>query len=329
MKSFLPLAVVCFTILAAGRVAAEARAVAAHPDWQAFVAEVTASADIDREWLSGVFSDAAFQQSIIDRISRPAERVLNWGEYRQLFIQPERVAAGRAFLAEHAETLALAETQYGVPAEVIAAIIGIETYYGRFLGNDRVIEALATLAFEYPPRAAFFRRELIALLSLAHEESLDLRTLKGSYAGAMGWGQFIPSSYRQYAVDFDADGRRDLIGSIPDAIGSVANYLAEHRWQSGAPVAWPVSLTASPDESLLPSQQRPVHKLSELPVDVDSLPAADADASVRLVALEAEGRSEYWLTHWNFYVITRYNRSDLYAMAVLALARELEEQPGQ
>lgn len=181
--------------------------------------------------------EARHQPRIIELISTPAERTLKWHEYRAIFIKPERVQQGVAFLQEHQEAFERAQTETGVPREVIAAIIGVETWYGRYLGGHRVLDALATLAFDYPPRSKFFRGELEQFFLMVREQGFDPTELKGSYAGAMGYGQFIASSYRHYAVDFDGDDVADIFHNPVDAIGSVANYFEEHHWRPGAPVA--------------------------------------------------------------------------------------------
>lgn len=245
------------------------------------------------EWLDAARHDEA----VIERISAPAEKVLNWGEYREIFLTLERVEQGRAFMARHRETLERAEARYGVPAELITAIIGIETFYGRHTGNDRVLDALVTLGFGYPPRADFFREELRHFLLLAQEQGFDPREPKGSYAGAMGYGQFIASSYRHYAVDFDDDGTADLFTNPVDAIGSVANYFHEHDWQRGVPVVMPLAEWRGPV------------------------------GDTRLLRLDLEDGSRDWIAHANFDVITRYNHSDLYAMAAWALAQRLRQEP--
>lgn len=243
------------------------------------------------EWLDAARHDEA----VIERISAPAEKVLDWGEYREIFLTLERVEQGRAFMARHRETLDRAEARYGVPAELITAIIGIETFYGRHSGNDRVLDALVTLGFGYPPRADFFREELRHFLLLAREQGFDPREPKGSYAGAMGYGQFIASSYRHYAVDFDGDGTVDLFTNPVDAIGSVANYFHEHDWQRGAPVVMPLGEWRGPV------------------------------GDTRLLRLDLGDESRDWIAHANFDVITRYNHSDLYAMAAWSLAQRLRE----
>ncbi|MEM6708301.1 MAG: lytic murein transglycosylase B, partial [Pseudomonadota bacterium] len=214
---------------------------------QAFATELVDEHGFDRAALLETLANARKQQSILDAISRPAEKTLSWHEYRPIFVKDSSITQGLEFWREHADALARAEATYGVPAEYIVAIIGVETRWGRILGRYRVLDALATLAFDYPPRSKFFRKELIEFLLLAREEGRDPASLKGSYAGAMGYGQFIPSSYRAYAVDFDGDGERDIWSNPVDAIGSVANYFKQHGWKGAAPVAVLASMPSAED----------------------------------------------------------------------------------
>ncbi|MEQ6886812.1 lytic murein transglycosylase B [Salicola sp. Rm-C-2C1-2] len=260
-----------------------------------FIERMVQQEGFDRSQVAEWLDDARHDKAVIERISAPAEKVLAWGEYRAIFLTPDRVAEGRAFMDRHQETLARAEATYGVPAELVAAIIGIETYYGRHKGNDRVLDALVTLGFGYPPRADFFREELRHFLLLAREQGFDPRKPRGSYAGAMGYGQFIASSYRHYAVDFDDDGIMDLFDDPVDAIGSVAHYFHAHDWQPGAPVVMSLSQWRGPV------------------------------GDTRLLRLRAQGKDQFRIAHSNFEVITRYNHSDLYAMAAWSLAQRLKE----
>jgi len=285
-----------------------------------FVAQLAAAHELDPAWVRGVLANATVQQSILDAISRPAERVLTWGEYRAIFIQPERIAAGVAFYREHAATLDRIAAETGVSRGMILGIIGVESYYGRITGKHRVVDALATLGFDYPPRAKFFRNELAEAFVLAAEEQLDINALMGSYAGAMGPPQFIPSSYRAYAVDGDGDGQRDLIGSWPDIMASVANYFAVHKWQTGEPVAARGELSAKATNIPLQGQlklQSTVGQLSQAGL----LFATDLNSDAAAGAWELEGKAgtEYWVGFDNLYVITRYNRSVMYALAAWQL----------
>jgi membrane-bound lytic murein transglycosylase B len=208
----------------------------AREDVKAFVQRVQEAHGLDPDTVRSVLNLARIQSPIIDLISRPAERVRPWHEYRKIFITEERIAAGVKFWQEHRALIERVSTETGVPPEILVGIIGVETYYGRIVGKYRVLDALATLAFEYPPRSAFFSRELEQFLLLAREQGFEIEAPVGSYAGAMGMPQFIPSSYRAYAVDGSGDGRIDLWGNVEDILASVANYFLAHRWRPGEPV---------------------------------------------------------------------------------------------
>jgi membrane-bound lytic murein transglycosylase B len=287
----------------------------------AFIAETAASSGMAPAEIRAWLDQARYQQSIINAITRPAEGK-PWKDYRPIFMTADRIDNGRRFYAEHRGELESIAAQTGVPAQYIVAIIGVETSYGRVTGTYRVLDALYTLGFFYPKREEFFRGELAHLFPLARDERLDLATLKGSYAGAMGWGQFIPSSYRNFAVDGDGDGRRDLVNSQRDAMASVANYFNKHGWQAGQPVV--ARAQAQPGAApFVPADFEPRYTLEELAArgyraagNVPALPAT-------LVTLEGAQGTEHWLAFKNFHVITRYNRSPLYAMAVHQLAQEL------
>lgn len=290
---------------------------------KAFAEELAASDGFTADGLLSVFRQAEFKQSIIDAMTRPAEKVLTWAEYQDIFLTDSRVSAGRSFMLENSDALTAAHRQYGIPPVIITAIIGVETMYGRHRGNYRVLDALTTLAFDYPPRASFFRKELREFILLVREENQMIMDLQGSYAGAMGYGQFIPSSYRHYAVDFDGDGVRDIWNNPTDAIGSVANYIAKHGWQPGMTVVTEATVKDANDAmfnvSLKPSST--VGAMRDLGV-VTSL-ALDADQSVSPMKLMGKRGEEYWLGLHNFYVITRYNHSKLYAMAIFQLSEAL------
>jgi len=296
-----------------------------HPGAAAFVDRVVSKYGLDPGDVQNVLSQARYQQSIIDAITRPAE-IKPWHEYRRIFVTPTRIGSGVEFWRANADLLGEVSERFGVPVEVIVAIVGIETSYGLNTGSYRVIDALATLGFYYPKRGAFFADELGQFLRLAEEESLPATEVRGSYAGAMGVGQFIPSSYRAYAVDMDGTGRRDLWRSLPDAMGSVANYLATHGWRAGEPIVLAAELSGELPE--IDFSLKPEHTLDELAAmgvafDAGGLPG-DTDAT--LIELEGADGSEYWVGLNNFYVITRYNRSPLYAMAVTQLAGQIREQ---
>lgn len=299
--------------------------IAEHPPLRALIDDLVGKEGFERGPLERLLAGATFQQSIIDAITRPAEK-MPWYRYRPIFMTEQRIAGGVEFWHAHAELLARAEREHGVPASVITAIIGVETRYGAVTGRYRAVDALTTLAVAGLPRSAFFGGELRHLLLLGREERLDLNTLSGSYAGALGLPQFIPSSYRAYAVDFDADGRRDLLGSPADAIGSVANYLARHGWQRGEPISAAASV-APGGTSLAQGDLKPTLTLAELGQRGVGVPPGAAPAlKAKLIRLEAEQGDEYHLGFQNFYAITRYNHSPLYAMAVTQLAAAIGER---
>ncbi|MCL2912605.1 lytic murein transglycosylase B [Shewanella corallii] len=275
-------------------------------------------------------ADAKLNQDVLDAISRPWE-AKPWHVYYPIFLTEKRLAAGLKFWNEHEQTIARAAKTYGVDPQVIVAIIGIETFYGGYMGKYPVLDALYTLGFHYPPRADFFRSELGQLQQLIKEEKLPLDELKGSYAGAMGYGQFISSSYRHYAVDFDGDGQRDLLTNPVDAIGSVANYFHEHGWQAGEPVVLPLVNEGTPKAKVWSGERLNLTVADILSPDLSLKKNQDLNASQKamLVALEQADSAEYWLGLKNFYVITRYNRSPLYAMAVYQFSEQLKHAHDQ
>ncbi len=296
----------------------------ARPAVQVYMDEVAEQHAFSPDELARLFSSAEKKQSIIDAISRPAEKTWAWHEYRDLFIQESRIADGVRFWEDNLEALEAAEAKFGVPPEIVVAIIGVETRYGRIVGRYRVLDALATLAFDYPPRAEFFRKELTQFLLLTREEGKDPLVPVGSYAGAMGYGQFIPSSFRRYAVDFDGDGVRDIWENRTDAIGSVANYFAEHGWQGAGPVILPAAqvsaeLDALANESLALTHELAALRSRGLKVDT-TLPG---DTKVALFRFEGADGPLHYLGFNDFYVITRYNHSRLYALAVYELSQAI------
>lgn len=291
------------------------------PQVAEFITEMTRDYGFASEQLVGLFAAAERKQNIIDAISRPAEKVKPWKDYRPIFITDSRITRGVEFWREHEDTLKRAEAEYGVPPEVIVAIIGVETFYGGNTGGYRVVDALSTLAFDYPPRAPFFRKELREFLLLAREEQVDPLTLTGSYAGAMGLPQFMPSSFRAYAVDFDGDGQINIWSNPVDAIGSVASYFKRHGWQPGEPVVSAASVEGELTEQGLTVGLDPVKNIGELrALGWTGADALDDQLPVTAFRLEGAEGAEYWLGLPNFFVITRYNRSVMYAMAVNQLA---------
>lgn len=297
-----------------------------HPELPTFIDEMVSEYDFAADELRRLFTNAKRQQSILDAIARPAEKTLTWKEYRKIFIKPDRIQKGVAFWQENSETLARASEKFGVPEEVIVAIIGVETRYGENKGSYRVLDALSTLGFDYPPRSTFFRKELKHFLVLSREQKQNPVELLGSYAGAMGYGQFMPSSFRSYAVDFDGDEVADIWDNPVDAIGSVGNYLGRHGWRKNEGIALRARVESEFNADLVNQSlnaNQTIEQISAggiLPIEsVD--PASDAMA----IRLEGENGTEFWVGLKNFYVITRYNRSRLYAMAVYQLADNIAE----
>jgi membrane-bound lytic murein transglycosylase B len=292
-----------------------------------FVDQLATEHMFNRAELLGLFRRVEKQQSVLDAISRPAERVLTWSEYRPIFVTPERIESGLQFWRQHATLLKQAEKTYGVPAEIIVAIIGVETRYGKQTGKYRVFDALTTLGFEENHRQNFFRSELKHFLLLARDQRLDPLTVRGSYAGAMGMPQFISSSYREYAIDFNKDGRRDLWDSPGDVIASVANYFKRWGWKQGALVVVPAQVTGDVSEIAIGRGRKglkPEKTYGDLQkAGVTAARQLPAATETVLIELETTAGLEYWLGLHNFYVITRYNGSAMYALAAHQLGQEL------
>ncbi|MYM63239.1 lytic murein transglycosylase B [Pseudomaricurvus sp. HS19] len=301
-----------------------------NPQAQSFIDTLVKEENFERKELEAWFAQAQKQQSILDAIARPAEKTKTWAEYQDIFLTSSRLEKGVEFWKANRETLQRAEEQYGVPPQIIVAIIGVETRYGAHKGGYRVMDALSTLAFDYPPRSPFFTKELRQFLLLAREQQRDPLTLKGSYAGAMGYGQFMPSSYRAYATDFDGDGFVDIWENTEDAIGSVANYFVRHGWQQGESVVHRARVNGDYDTEVLNDSLKPLHTVGKLKAKgftpLDKLPA---DASASAIKLEGKQGAEFWIGLQNFYAITRYNHSRLYAMAVYQLSEQLREAMDQ
>ena len=281
----------------------------------------------DRGYLEDVFEDAQRKDSILEAIARPAEKTKPWYDYRKIFVTDKRERQGIEFFAEHKETLERAERETGVPAEIIVSIIGVETYYGRITGSYRVIDALSTLAFDYPRRSPFFTKELKNYLMLTRDQGLDPLEMKGSYAGAMGYGQFMPSSYREYAIDFDGDGLIDIWANPVDAIGSVANYFKRHGWRTGEQVVAAATAEADVSEEWYVRTRadlKPKFTVAEFTAaGITAADDLDPAASAVAMKFELEDGYEYWLGLHNFYVTTRYNHSAMYAMSVYQLAERI------
>lgn len=295
-------------------------------DVKVFIQEMVDKHKFDAQKLTALFKDVTLKQKIVDAISRPAEGK-PWHQYRPIFVTKTRIKEGITFWNENEATLIAAEKKYGVPPEIIVAIIGVETRYGRHKGGYRVMDSLSTLAFAYPKRSKFFRSELEHYLLLTREEKLNPIEIKGSYAGAMGKSQFISSSYRNYAVDFDGDGKRDLWNNNADAIGSVANYFKRHKWQTGGEVAAPAIVGSNHIQLLVKEGYKPHSTVTELRNrGVTAKRKVDPEALGALIELKLLAGREYWLGLNNFYVITRYNHSPLYAMAVHQLGQAIKTQ---
>lgn len=306
------------------------------PEVREFILDMHERYGFDVAHLTRQFEQIHSNAAVLRAIRPPAVPELrrSWARYRERFVNERRLGNGVRFWQENGAELARAEAIYGVPAEVITAIIGVETEYGRNMGQFSVLEALATLAFEYPPRAAFFRNELEQFLLLSRENGISPLEIKGSYAGAIGIPQFMPSSQRRYAVDFDGDDRIDLRRSTSDAIGSVARFLNLHGWQAKAPVAVPARVAGDP-KAAIDAGIKPSLTLKELSEQGITSSAEDGEQVAALIDLVTPGQAtEYWIGFGNFYVITRYNRSSFYAMSVFQLAerlrksRESVNQPG-
>ncbi len=310
---------------------------ASYPEFQAVVSDLVAKGHYNQQELQDIFDGAQSKKKIIEAISRPAEKNLTWAQYQKIFLDGKRPKQGLNFWLEHKQTLAKAEKEYGVPAEIIVAIIGVETRYGKHKGNYRVIDSLSTLAFDYPPRSKFFRSELVEFLILSKEAKINPKEVTGSYAGAMGLPQFISSSYRHYAVDFNQDGTTNLISDPEDAIGSVANYFKQHGWKTGEPITGRATITGKNYDDIINKNLKPeltirdIQKKGLTSVSCQqNLPAEnciDPDLAASATAMKLEGLkgAEFWLGMQNFYVITRYNHSKLYAMAVFQLSQEIAE----
>lgn len=302
----------------------------------AFIGQMAAKYQFDESELNDLFATVEIKQDILKRIASPSEG-LPWYKYRKIFLTDARIDAGVQFWRDNAPALAAAEKQYGVPPEIIVAIIGVETLFGKNTGNHRVIDALSTLGFAYPPRSQFFLGELENFLLLCRDERINPADPLGSYAGAMGMPQFMPSSFRNYAVDFDNDNRRDIWHNSSDAIASVGNYFAKHHWQAGKPVAVPVTANGANYKSLVPKLQLGNQKDLKPNLSVAELESLNLiisrqiplDSKVKLLSFEQQQQGEeLWAALDNFYVITRYNHSPLYAMAVYQLSLSILNKKG-
>ncbi len=294
------------------------------PDVKNFVDSMVSGHSYDRDTLEGVLAQANTQESILEAIARPAQRRKEWHKYRRIFLTEARVKAGAAFWREHDEDLQRISEETGVDVEILVGIIGVETYFGRITGNYRVLDALATLAFEYPPRAKFFRSELEQFLLLVREEGMDAIDATGSYAGAMGRPQFMPSSFRAYAVDSSSDGKRDIWSNWADVMGSIANYFVRHGWRTDDQVVVQASLgnqwRGDPPENKLKPEETITSLSHQGVLFATDLPGENRS---QLLTLKGDDGEEHWVGFHNFFVITRYNRSVMYALAVHQLGQEI------
>jgi len=317
------LRLIILTLLILGGPSAQAIDVG-NPDVKSFIDLMVSEHSYDRETLESVLLQAETKESILEAIARPAERTLEWHEYRDIFITDKRIKAGADFWQENSAELQRISDETGVSIEILVGIIGVETYFGRITGNYRVLDALSTLAFEYPPRSKFFRSELEHFLLLVREEGMNATDATGSYAGAMGRPQFMPSSYRAYAVDSSDDGKRDIWDNWTDVMGSIANYFVRHGWRKDNEVVVQASLsdqwqgelpknTLKPEETVTSLSHQGVLFSTELPGDDKS----------QLLTLQGDDGEEHWVGFHNFFVITRYNRSVMYALAVHQLGQEI------
>lgn len=294
-------------------------------DVQVFITKMSHKHHMDKQQLRNIMKAAVFQPQIIDSMNRPYEKK-TWDVYKNIFLTPQRLQEGINYWRRHQNTLAKAEKIYGVPASIIVAIIGVETLYGKHQGNYRVLDALTTLAFHYPSRQAFFTSELEAYLLLCQEQRVSPTSYTGSYAGAIGKPQFMPSSYRHFAVDFTGNGQRDLINNDHDVIGSVANYFHSHKWQANQPVAQPVSIHGNAYKKLTLNTKIPTNTVKQLAaVGVKTLngPPYSQHHRVGLMEFITSNGAEYWMAYPNFYVIMRYNSSPQYALVVYLFSQQL------
>jgi membrane-bound lytic murein transglycosylase B len=293
------------------------------PEVRAYIKEMVARHGFVEKELVYLFSRVKREDKVLEAIAAPAEKVRTWPEYREMLVNDKRIAGGAAFWKANRAALARAERDFGVPAEYVVAIIGVETQYGRNVGKWRVVDALTTLAFDYPPRADFFRDELTSYLLLARDEGIDVFATRGSYAGAFGIPQFMPGSARRYAVDFDGSGSIDLHRSPADALGSVANFLHRHGWQPGGGVLLPARVQGEAWRALADGSleaKRTPQELAQAGVEVPGLPPQEKAALVQLDTNDVRAGLQ------NFYVLTRYNRSALYAAAAFELAQAVKQR---
>jgi membrane-bound lytic murein transglycosylase B len=298
-----------------------------HPKAQPFIDKMVSEHGFERGYIVALLKEARYRKNIINSMERPAEKIESWGEYREKRLTNWRIKKGIEFYKKNEATLKRAEQSYQVPPEIIVAIIGVETNYGRFMGGERVLDSMSTIAFDYEKRSKEFQRYFADFLLLTREMNLDPLQLKGSYAGALGYGQFMPGSYRSYAVDFDGDGEIDIINNVTDAIGSVANYIKRHGWQPGEQIVTRAALTSTDlNSDTLTRSPRRLKKLKTTELKILGLKAESEPPSDEVVAfkLTAKDGEQYWLANKNLIVITKYNFSFKYAMLVNDLSEALK-----
>jgi len=299
-------------------------------DVQSFINKMVKKHHFNEQQIKQWFMAIRPRPDIIEAISNPAERTLPWHQYRKIFMIEKRIDGGVKFWQQHRQLLERAEKETGVPANIIVAILGVETLYNKYKGRHPVLESLATIGFDYPKRAKFFLSELEQFLLLAREENIDPLSLKGSYAGAMGGPQFISSSYRRYAIDFDNDGKRDIWNNPADMIGSIANYFKVHGWKKDQTITVKANVTGKQYKSVIGRKLKPRHTLNALnKMGVSSRQPLKPELKATLIELENTTGQEYWLGLNNFYVITRYNHSAMYAMAAYQLSRAITQRMKQ
>lgn len=316
-----------FPLAACSLLAHADAALLARPDVQRYIDEQVATGEFARPDLEALFANVELKPSIITALDKPSTS-RPWYQFHPNFLTSKMVDGGVAFWTQHAALLNKVEARYGVPPEMVVAILGIETRYGGNTGSFRVADALTTIGFDYPRRAAYFRGKLTEFLKLAKEEGKNPLLLKGSYAGAMGWPQFMPSSYRKWAVDFDGDGKRDIWSSPADVTGSIGNYFKLHGWQKGDDVVIPADVVPGPQIDKLVSDKFNLHYTVGELKKMGVIPRAEVADNVPAVLFPLEvapGEVQYWLGLGNFYTITRYNRSTLYAKVAQELAEQIRE----
>lgn len=296
-------------------------------DVEQFIEKMAKTSAYSEQQLVDLFSQVKNQRQLFERMNKPAEK-LEWYQYRKIFLTEKRIKKGVEFWRQHRDLLQQVEQKFNVPAEIIVAIVGVETFYGAYKGKAPVFDTLVTFAFDYPKRARFFTAELEQFLRLSAAQKFDVRAVKGSYAGAMGMPQFIASSYRHYAVDFDGDGVANLFDSKQDVLGSVANYFKRHGWQPGAPVAYPLQRdNSAASVGLIKPGVKPKYPWRQLQTaGFESTADLAGDEKVALIRLQQKNAPEFWVGLNNFYVITRYNHSELYAMAVYQLSQQIKQR---